>query len=352
MKCRTLFLAILGLTVLLSAAFFASPASTAAGSLTGVKVCLDPGHGGLDPGAVNADFNLHESAINLDVSYGLKALLEGEGAEVVMTRTGDDYLTNNDRYTFCNGQQATILVSVHTNSVANDIWDGSMTLYAPSRDPYLAQAIHDLMYPFLRDTAPVDEADFRDFGLDNFASGVLFKCDMPAAMVEPLFMSHPAEAALLVQSIYDNPVTGDLSADCSDLFCRRGQIAQAVLQGVLNYYSSGPPPSQEPGKKLHVANVDMWYELKGANIFIYTSVAIQDRAGNPVPGATVAVTTTKPDPSTVAVTGVTGDDGVVTFKLRSELTGQYTSAVTGVSKERCAYEPAGNVEESETLTVP
>ena len=71
MKRRTLFLVILGLTVLLSAAFSASPASTAAGSLAGVKVCLDPGHGGSDPGAVNADFNLHESVINLDVSYGL-----------------------------------------------------------------------------------------------------------------------------------------------------------------------------------------------------------------------------------------------------------------------------------------
>ena len=129
-------------------------------------------------------------------------------------------------------------------------------------------------------------------------------------------------------------------------------IAQAVLQGVLNYYSTEPPPSIEPGKKLHVANVDMRYELKGGNIFIYTSVAIQDRAGNPAPDATVAVTITEPDSSTVAVTGVTGDDGVITFKLRSELTGQYTSAVTGVSRERCAYEPAGNVEENETLTVP
>ena len=45
----------------------------------------------------------------------------------VMTRTGDDYLGNSDRYTFCNAEEATILISVHTNSVVNPDWDGSMT---------------------------------------------------------------------------------------------------------------------------------------------------------------------------------------------------------------------------------
>lgn len=240
---------VLGLTLLLAATVLAAGASTAAGALEGVKVCLDPGHGGRDPGAVNVEFELEESEINLDVSFGLKQLLEGKGAVVVMTRTDNEtYLTNEDRYTFCNAEQATILVSVHTNSAYDQTWDGSMTLYASaSRDAGLARAIHKPMYDYLQDTAPVAPEDFRDFGVDNFASGVLFKCDMPAAMVEPVLMSHPAEAEALVQTIYKDTEEGKLSAKAKDFACRRGQIAEAILEGVLSYFANGAEP-EHPGR--------------------------------------------------------------------------------------------------------
>ena len=55
------------------------------------------------------------------MAYGLKALLEADGAAVAMTRTDDSYKENSDRYTFCNAEQATILVSVHTNSVSDPV---------------------------------------------------------------------------------------------------------------------------------------------------------------------------------------------------------------------------------------
>jgi N-acetylmuramoyl-L-alanine amidase len=219
------------------------PAHTESASLSGQKICLDPGHGGSDPGAVYDDgtIYLEEADINLDVAYGLKALLEGDGSEVVMTRTDDSYKSNNDRYTFCNNEQATILVSVHTNSSTDSSTDGSLALYFHKDDKVLAQAIYDVMYPYLRDTAP-DPDNFTSFGLDRYASGVLLKSDMPSAMMEPLFMSNPAEAEFLVTPIYtDNGVTQNL--DCND--CRRAQIAQAIYDGIVNYVGAGgdSPPS-------------------------------------------------------------------------------------------------------------
>ena len=42
-----------------------------------------------------------------------------------MTRTDDSSKSNNDRYTFCNNEQATILVSVHTNSSSDSTFNGS-----------------------------------------------------------------------------------------------------------------------------------------------------------------------------------------------------------------------------------
>jgi N-acetylmuramoyl-L-alanine amidase len=351
MKSRTPSL-IITLIILVAAASAAVPASSAAGPLAGVVVCLDPGHGGTDPGAVNAVYDLKESAINLDVSFALKALLEGQGATVALTRTEDDYLTNADRYTFCNDQLATVLVSVHTNSVTDTTWDGSMTLYAPSRSPALAQAIHDQMYPFLRDTAPVTPELFRDWGLDHFASGVLFKCDMPAAMVEPLFMSHPAEAELLQQTVFDDPQAGVLSTGCQEYSCRRGQIARAVFLGLLSYFDAEPPPTPEPGATLHVGAIDMSYARQGANYLVHTQVTVLDADGAAVPGAVVALTTAEPDGAVSNFTATTGDDGAAAFSLRSKLLGTYVSAVTAVSKDGWVYDPASNLVSEAELLVP
>ena len=348
MKSRSYLLIVLGLLLVSGTLATKSASSAAPGPLAGIKVCLDPGHGGSDPGAVNEDFDLAESAINLDVSYGLKWLLESEGAAVLMTRSDDSYLTNSDRYTFCNEEKATILISVHTNSVVDPTWDGSMTLYAPSREPDLAQAIHEYLYPFLRDTAPDGVEEFRDFGLDNFASGVLFKCDMPAAMMEPLFMSHPAEAELLVQPIFDDLAAGEPGADCADFSCRRGQIAQAILGGVLNYYAGGLP---EPAGLLRVASIDMWYQIRGGNVFVTTQVVIQDQAGAPVPGATVEIETSLPDGSEVLNTGTTDEDGTVTFKVHSDQSGQYISTILDVSKVGWEYDPQGKGKLGAKLTV-
>jgi N-acetylmuramoyl-L-alanine amidase len=332
MKRRSIAWTSLGLVALMLAAFVASP-SGAAGPLSRVKVCLDPGHGGSDPGAVNEAFDLYESEINLDVSFALKGLLEGDGATVVMTRTDESYLENRDRYTFCNDQQATILVSVHTNSTTNDWSDGSMGLYVHEDDKALAKAIHETMYPLLRDKLPQEFPNsFVDFGLVRFNSGVLLKSDMPAAMMEPLFMSNAFEAGLLQQGI---------EGDCTDLSCRRGQIAQALHQGILHYFDTLGT--------MHVASVRMWAGDKGPSTFVYTRVTIHDERRYPVSGAVVSLETTQPKGPDVSQTGMTGADGTVTFQLRAKASGIYESTVSDVSMSGWDYDAGDNVETGETL---
>src|SRR5512138_2620034 len=103
-------LTLLALAVALGAFMPPAPAAAAAAQapLAGKTVCLDPGHGGDDPGAVSrAYFGLYESDINLDEAYAVKALLEGAGAIVVMTRTGDDTMVERDRAPICNARSAT-----------------------------------------------------------------------------------------------------------------------------------------------------------------------------------------------------------------------------------------------------
>jgi PKD repeat protein len=105
------------------------------------------------------------------------------------------------------------------------------------------------------------------------------------------------------------------------------------------------------GGTMHVSTIDMWYSTAGPNYFIYTQVTIVDGSNNPVPEATVDVTTTLPDGS-ASGSGSTGSDGVVTFKLKSRQGGTYTSTVTNVTHASLTYTPGDNVEDEETLPVP
>ena len=323
--------------IVLMLAVLVVPPSGAQGRLSKVKVCLDPGHGGDDPGAVNAEFELRESDINLDVSFALKGLLEADGATVVMTREDDLYLDNSDRYTFCNNEQTTILVSVHTNSIDDDWHDGSMGLYVHEDDKALAKAIHETMYPMLRDALPEDYPyDFYDFGLVRFNSGVMLKSDMPAAMMEPLFMSNAYEAPLLQASIAEE--------ECPDLNCRRGQIVQALHQGIRRYFDTLG--------KMHIHSVEMWPADRGPSTFVFTKVTIYDQHDNPLSGAMVSLETTQPKGPVVSQTGMTGADGTVTFQLRAKADGTYESTVTDVSMSGWDYTAGVNVEDSAWVKVP
>jgi len=337
---------ILGLAALVSA--FWGTEATANSDLTGQLICIDPGHGGSDPGATNPAFDLEEADINLDVSYGLKSLLEANGAAVVLTRTDDSYKDNEDRYVFCNQAGATLLVSIHTNSVTDPTWDGSMALYfhPDEEDQVLAQAVYEIMYPSLKETAP-DSESFDSFGLDWFASGVLLKSDMPGTMLEPVFMSHPGEAALLVQPIYTLPGNEVIETGCLDLGCRRGQIAHAINLGILNYYAGS-----EPAGVMHVAGIEMDYGAKGRNIFVTADILVQDSAGDPVASAEVSLTLTLPDGAVEVLSTSTGPDGVAAFKLRAVQHGTYQVEVNEISKAGWVYDPTANIQTSASIIVP
>ena len=110
----------------------------------------------------------------------------------------------------------------------------------------------------------------------------------------------------------------------------------------------GTPPAEAA---MHVAAIDMWYTSAGPNRFIYTKVTIVDSINDPVSGATVYLETTLPDNSKASGSGDTGDDGTVTFKLKSQQKGTYTSMVTDVVKSGWVYDSDANVETSETHDV-
>ena len=68
----------------------------AAGPLAGLTIAVDAGHGGYDGGAFGRVSGVAEKELNLDVAKRVEALLSEQGAKVVMTRTGDYALCDED----------------------------------------------------------------------------------------------------------------------------------------------------------------------------------------------------------------------------------------------------------------
>ena len=154
-------------------------------------VCIDPGHGGRDPGAIGLD-GLVEKDLTLDISERLAALLRADGVTVVLTRTSDATVSIQQRSDIANASHADVFLPIYFNSWATTVPDGSVVLYPYARDLPFAQAISQAVTAYI---GPYGDSD----------GGVVHRPDwwlqptMPVATVESLFISNPHDAALLTQ---------------------------------------------------------------------------------------------------------------------------------------------------------
>ena len=153
------------------------------------SVCIDPGHGGTDTGAVNQ--GLTEASINLQVAQLLKTKLESTSYTAFMTRTGDVSLSNANRYNYCNGTNAAILISIHHNGSSDASVDYTTALYMKKSDVALAELVATNVSSAL--VLPKNP-------ISRFASGVLLKATMPAAISEGFFLTNTSEYTLIQTS--------------------------------------------------------------------------------------------------------------------------------------------------------
>ena len=198
----------------------------AATSVTGHKIIIDAGHGGTDTGST-ACSGLPEKDANIQIANDLKTLLEADTATVYMTRTIDETLSNADRYNYANGTDGEVLVSIHLNGSPNTSTDGTEGLYGKiNKDLAFTKVIHNALWNGLSSTP-----NFTNFGVTNFASGLLLKTTMPATIQETVFISNTNECNLLKNS-------GG---------ARQQEIAQNLYNGLLNWFSQ-PTPTPKPGR--------------------------------------------------------------------------------------------------------
>ena len=180
-------------------------------------IYLDPGHGGLDPGATYK--NIKESDINLEICLKIKKELEKEGAKVYLTRTGDYDLSSinskrrkksdfDNRLKLINNSDADIYLSIHLNSTTSSSWSGMQIFYDSINKDNKVIAESFSNYLKLRRKP----SRIKDMYLNK-------NIKIPGVLIEVGFLSNYYDRNKLISSEYQD------------------KIANQIVKALINYYN-------------------------------------------------------------------------------------------------------------------
>lgn len=200
-----------------------------------MKICIDPGHGGKDPGAIGPT-GLKEKDITLAVAKKLQQKLSSI-AKVTLTREVDESRDLWERSSLANSIGADYFISIHCNSAANQTANGTETLIYKTggKAEKLAAKVQEKV---VRALGTSDRGIKTRPGLH-----VLARTNMPAILVELAFISNPNEEKLLSNSTYQQ------------------KAAHAIAEGIANYLGI---KLEEDNEKVELTKVIYkGYEMEG-----------------------------------------------------------------------------------------
>lgn len=216
----------------------------------GLRIVIDPGHGGSQEGAKGPG-SLQEKDVVLQLARRLRERLEKEvGAQVFLTREKDGTLPLPDRVHFANGKRPDVFVSIHANSMptkklrervsgietyflsatasgagARSVADrenaDGPTGQAPPSDSALNFILHDLVrmeahsgssrlaYAIHERLISATGAENR--GVLQAPFFVLTGVEAPAVLIEVGYISHPQEGAQLGRAEYQDKLVGAIT---------------------------------------------------------------------------------------------------------------------------------------------
>ena len=192
--------------------------------LKGKIICLDPGHGGTDVGAIGHKGNkeIYEKDVTLSIALPLRDMLTSAGAKVVMTRStdkdvygpwADDDSELQARCDVGNKAKADVFVSIHIDSFSNGSVDGTTAYYYPktAKDLMLAQMLHQSTMNLL---------SIPDRGVRSGHLYVNVNTNMPSVLMEMGYISNAHRVQMLTSN------WGPKS------------IAKSLFQGLVNYFAA------------------------------------------------------------------------------------------------------------------
>lgn len=192
--------------------------------LKGKIICIDPGHGGTDVGAIGrlGGKEIYEKNITLSIALPLRDMLTSAGAKVVMTRSTDKDVYGpwadadpelQARCDVANEAHADAFISIHIDSFSNGSVDGTTAYYnaKSSKDLLLAQMMHQ---------ATMSGLAIPDRGVKSNDFYVNVNTTMPSVLMEMGFITNPHRLQMLTSTW--GPKT----------------IAKSLFNGLVNYFSA------------------------------------------------------------------------------------------------------------------
>ncbi|MGH7097958.1 MAG: N-acetylmuramoyl-L-alanine amidase family protein, partial [Stellaceae bacterium] len=209
-------------------------------------IVLDPGHGGLDPGAIGPG-GVYEKTITLAVAWRLAWLLAASGRfRVVMTRSDDAYVPLSRRVAIARAVRADLFLSLHADALPETAMRGLSVFTLSSRasdreaaalaasenrdavrgiGPATPRLVRRVLYDLARQqTANASLAFAHDILaalgrevvlLDHPERSadfvVLTAPDIPSVLVELGVLSNPREEHLLEQGAYQQKLARGLA---------------------------------------------------------------------------------------------------------------------------------------------
>lgn len=228
-------------------------------------IVIDPGHGGVDPGAIGVS-GIYEKHITLALARELKTALEKSGRyRVHLTRDRDVFIRLRDRVAIARQYGADLFISLHADAVQNPSIRG-LSVYTLSQNasdneaqalaekenkadliagvdlshetPDVAGILIDLAQRETRNRSAgfasemVDEVGQEFNLLDNthrFAGFAVLKApDLPSVLVETGYLSNDYEEKQLRQPTY------------------RARLAKAIARAIDRYFPSSQKAAQRP----------------------------------------------------------------------------------------------------------
>ena len=193
-----------------------------------IRICLDPGHGGNDPGALLG--KRYEKDDVLRLALAVKPLLEAQGVGVVMTRTDDKTVPSiSERCAMANSAGCAYYLSLHRDAAGPAAHGISLWVHSRANDPTVRKAKYIL--DELLAVAPTQNRgvqkgtpqDFENFGVNAYTT-------MASALLELGFITN---------------------ADDNDRFDRCfGQYAEGIARGLCKAvgvdYKAQDKPAEPP----------------------------------------------------------------------------------------------------------
>ncbi|UOQ50451.1 N-acetylmuramoyl-L-alanine amidase [Gracilibacillus caseinilyticus] len=179
----------------------------AKGDLQGKTIILDPGHGGIDPGAIGMG-GVFEKDLTLQVADDIATALRNAGAHVLLTRSDDRYVSLQQRVHISNAYNTDLFLSLHFNAMNSSAINGTSV-------HYYGEDSRQLAYQMQNDVS--DHAGLTNRGVMQDGYYVLRNNQHQALLLELGFITNPHD--LLTIQTQDYQVG----------------LAKGITQGLVEY---------------------------------------------------------------------------------------------------------------------